>query len=693
MKKHKEHIIENHAAKNHVNTLIFMPDTPFEAITFNQIQEEDIQEAIIYGMEQEDKEISEIVNCSATPTFQNTLLPLEHTGKILDRAMTVLGIFLSNATTDTLEEMAQLLSPQVSEHYNNINFNKSLFRRIEAVKQKQEKLTAEEQRLLDTTYEDFIKRGINLPREKQERLKEISTELSKITLQFSKNVLDDTNRFLLTVEQRNELKGLNAHHLESAAQTAREKGKEGWAFTLQGPSFRPLLVYCKNRKLRKQVWLAYNRLCMKKGKYDNRDLVRTIVNLRQEKAQILGYDCYADYVLTKRMAGSKEQVNHFLNELIEKYKPHARVEDRQLKEFIKETTPQLGKVKPWDYAYYSYLLKVKHYDFDSEKLRPYFEIGQVINGVFKLANTLYGIDFKENHNIPTWDKDVKVYEVYDTDKKLLALLYADFYPRNNKKSGAWTFGIRSQYHDDNGRNIRPHVGITMNFSKPTGKKPALLTLNEVTTFLHEFGHALHEIFSDTRFPSQSGTNVYWDFVELPSQFMENYALEKDFLKTFAFHYKTGQAIPEEMIDKIIRSRNYRVASACLNQVSYGLLDMAYYTLTHPLTEDIVSFEKKSWAKAIINSEKLQVCMSTQFQHIMTGEYAAGYYSYKWAEVLDADAFSFFQETGIFNRETATRFRDNILSKGSTKDPNVLYSNFRGQAPTIDALLRRDGIIK
>lgn len=674
------------------NALVHAPKLPWGAVAFDRISEQDIREAVTLGIRREDEEIAGITANPAKPTFQNTLLPLENAGRLLEDALTVMGIMLNNATSDALETMAQELTPMVSEHNDNIRFNKALFERIAAVKRSGERLTDEEQRLLDVTYEEFVRRGIHLPPDRQRRLREITQKTAKLTLQFSKNVLDDTNSFLLTVTDKEKLRGLTALQRASAAQTAKERGKKGWAFTLQAPSMRPLLMYCKDRGMRKKIWLAYNRLGMKNGRWDNRPLVKELVNLRRERAQILGFDCYADLVLTRRMAGNKERVAQFLEELIKAYRPQAVSEYKELKAYILKKETAAFKPKPWDDAYYSRMLKKEKYDFDAETLRPYFELGNVITGVFGLAKTLYGITFKENKALPAWDRDVKVYEVYDADNSFLALLYADFHPRRNKKSGAWTFGIKGQRHTEDGRNIRPHVGITMNFSKPAGKKPALLTLEEVTTFLHEFGHALHEMFSNTRFESQSGTNVYWDFVELPSQFMENYALEADFLKTFAFHYKTGKTIPSDMTDKIIRSKNYHAATACLRQVGFGMLDMAYYTLTEPFDEDVIKFEKKAWKKSILRPQNLKVCMTTQFQHIMTGGYAAGYYSYKWAELLDADAFAYFKENGIFNRKTAQKFRDNILSKGATQDPNILYKNFRGKEPSIEAMLLRDGII-
>ena len=675
------------------NPLITTSQLPFCAIDFSNITEDGIKDAITQGISAENQEISNITRNPDSPTFANTLLPLEHSGKLLERALTVMDILLSNASTDSLEEMAQEISPKITEHYNNINFNTALFNRIKAVKETHPRLTNEEQRLLDETYEGFLRRGVGLDEDKKKRLRNVSVDLNQISLKFSKNVLDDTNRFLFVTKDKTELEGLPPHHLESAEQTAREKGKAGWAFTLQSPSFRPLLTYCKNRAVRKKIWLAYNRIGCKNNQFDNRELVRKLVNLRLEKAQLLGFSCYADWVLSKRMAATKEKVYTFLEELVCKYKPQAKKENQELTTFARHIEGENFKMKPWDKGYYSHLLQRKKYNLNPERFRPYFELSRVIDGVFGLARTLYGITFKQNPSLPVWNKDVKVYEVYDKDLSFLALLYADFHPRANKKSGAWTFGIKGQYYAEDGTNERPHVGITMNFTKPTAKKPALLSLDEVTTFLHEFGHALHEIFSNVRFESQSGTNVYWDFVELPSQFMENYALEKQFLKTFAVHYKTGVPLPDKMIDQVLNSRNFQVATSCLRQLSFGLLDMAYYTLTKPLEGDIVEFERNAWKKAILQEQKLKVCMSTQFQHIMTGGYAAGYYSYKWAEVLDADAFSLFQATGVFNPETARKFRTNILEKGSTQDPNTLYRNFRGKDASMDALLQRDGLIQ
>jgi len=681
-----------------MNPLLKPFDTPLESVPFGQFDLADIREAIVEGIRQEDKEINRITANKEDPTFSNTLLAMQQTGEILDRALSIVGCLLGNASTPQLESLVQEMTPMISEHEANIDFNKDLFDRIKTIYTQsaaapaEQRLQKEEQVLLDKVYEAFKRRGVDLPANKQQQLRQISVEASKSALQFSQNLLQETNRFFLLITDKRELKGLTAEQLDRAAHTARERGKKGWAFTLQAPSYTPLMSHCANRSLRRKVWMAYNHLCCHGGRYDNRALVKRLVNYRLERAQLLGYDCYADLALQERMAGSKERVADFLDQLIDRYKPQALKDRKELIDFVHTVEGKDFEMRPWDTAYYSHRLYVKKYDFDPEVLRPYFQLSNVIQGVFGLATRLYGITFKENPTIPVYDKDVKVYEVYDKDSSYLALLYADFFPRDNKKSGAWTSSLREQHFDEKGQDVRPHATITMNFTKPTSSKPALLSLSEVSTLLHEFGHALHEIFSKVRFEALSGTNVYWDFVELPSQMMENFATERDFLRTFAFHYKTGEVIPDELIDKIKASHTFGAAGSCMRQVSLGLLDMAYYTLTKPLEKDVIAFEKQAWSKAVLKSNRLKVCMTTQFQHIMTGGYAAGYYSYKWAEVLDADAFSLFKQEGIFCREVAGRFRHCILEKGGTEDPNKLYRDFRGQEPTPEAMLRRDGIL-
>ena len=488
-----------------------------------------------------------------------------------------------------------------------------------------------------------------------------------------------------------DLDGLPETAREAAAQTAKDNGKEGWIFTLDFPSFSPFMTYSTRRELRREIFMARNTECTHNNPENNLGICKRLVNLRRELAQLLGYDTYADYVLKHRMASNAGNVYKLLNDLLEAYKPTAEKELEEVKAIARKMEGEDFELQPWDFGYYSHKLQMEKYNLDAEMLRPYFRLDRVIDGVFGLANRLYGITFKENHDIPVYHPDVKAYEVFDKDGSYLAVFYADFHPRKGKQGGAWMTEFQGQWIDSKGNNVRPHVSVVMNLTKPTDEKPALLTLGEVETFLHEFGHSLHGMFANTRFESLSGTNVWWDFVELPSQFMENYAVEKDFLRTFAFHYETGEPIPDELIERIVKSRNFLVGYSCLRQVSFGLLDMAYYTQKEEFTEDIMPFEKKAWAKAILGRQLPETCMTVQFSHIMAGGYAAGYYSYKWAEVLEADAFSVFKKNGIFNEKTAQSFRDNILSKGGTEHPMTLYRRFRGQEPTIDALLERNGI--
>ena len=468
---------------------------------------------------------------------------------------------------------------------------------------------------------------------------------------------------------------------------------DGWVFTLDAPSYSPFMTYSTQRDLREKMYMARNSVCIHDNAENNLEICKRIVNLRREVAQLLGFRTYADYVLKHRMASKVKNVYRLLDDLIDAYKPTAKKEYSEIEKIAQKSEGKHFKMEPWDQGFYSHQLQLKKYNLDAEMLRPYFELSKVIDGVFGLANKLYGITFKENKEIPVYHPDVKAYEVFDKDGSYLAVFYADFHPRKGKQGGAWMTEYQGQFIDRKGENVRPHVSVVMNLTKPTEEKPALLTLGEVETFLHEFGHSLHGMFANSRFESLSGTNVWWDFVELPSQFMENYAVEKEFLRTFAFHYQTGEPIPDDLIKRIVKSRNFMAATACLRQVSFGLLDMAYYTQKEAFTEDIIPFEKKAWAKAKITRKKprTDTCMTVQFSHSMAGGYAAGYYSYKWAEVLDADAFSVFKKEGIFNQKTAQRFRDEILSKGGTEHPMTLYKRFRGQEPTIDALLKRNGI--
>ncbi len=512
-----------------------------------------------------------------------------------------------------------------------------------------------------------------------------------LSLQFSQNLLKEEKAFTLHITDEKNLEGLPDTAREAAAVAAREHGKEGWIVTLDHPSYGPFMTYSANRELRERLYMAKNTVCTKDNSENNIEICKRIVNLRREIAQLLGYKTYADYVLKHRMATNTRNVYRLLDDLTEAYRPVALKEVDALERMARKMEGKDFVMRPWDFSFFSHKLQLRKYNLDAEMLRPYFELSKVIDGVFGLANRLYGITFRENKDIPVYHPDVKAYEVFDADGSYLAVFYADFHPRKGKQGGAWMTEYQGQFIDRKGENVRPHVSVVMNLTKPTDEKPALLTLSEVETFLHEFGHSLHGMFANTRFESLSGTNVWWDFVELPSQFMENYAVEKDFLRTFAFHYQTGEPLPDELIDRIVKSRNFMAAYACMRQVSFGLLDMAYYTKKEPFDDDIIRFEKKAWAKAIVTEQLPDTCMTVQFGHIMAGGYAAGYYSYKWAEVLDADAFSVFKRRGIFDCQTAQSFRDNILSRGGTEHPMTLYKRFRGCEPTIDALLRRNGI--
>lgn len=667
-------------------------NTPHGTMPFDLIQESDYKPALLEGMALEDKEIDNIVNNQATPTFDNTVIPFVHSGETLGKVETTMGNLLTACTSDYLEKLAQEMTPMLTEHSTRILYNEKLFARIKHVKDSKPELNHEDQVLLDKIYDSFVERGINLPKKKKERLKEITKELSLSTLLFSQNVLKDTNRFKLHISNKEDLDGLPELQMEQAANLAREKGLDGWCFTLDQPSYFPILTYCKNRSLRRKVYLAHNTLCIKKNKFNNLDLVRKIVNLRLEASHIYGYKTYAQKALKHRMARNTVTVNKFINKLLEAYKPTAISDYGKIIDYARHTEGASFRMMPWDTSFYSHKLQLETFNYDAEMLRPYFELSKVIDGVFGLANKLYGISFRRNDSIPVYHKDVIAYEVFDEDGKYLAVLYTDFHPRPNKKNGAWMTSYQGQWIDINGKNIRPHVSLCMNLTKPTETKPALLTLGEVATFMHEFGHGLHEIFSQCKYECLSGTNVFWDFVELPSQFMENFAYEKEFLHTFAFHYETGEPIPDELIDRVVSSRHFNTGIACLRQLSFCMLDMAYYTLTSPLKTDVMEFEKKAWETAMVGTQtKAKTCMTTQFNHIMTGGYAAGYYCYKWAEVLDADAFAAFKEKGIFDKETASRFRHEILERGNTEHPAILYKNFRHRAPSIKAMLKRDGV--
>ena len=685
--------------KEHVNPFFLPYDTPHNTAPFDRIMLADYEEAMMEGIRREDEKIEKIINNLDEPTFENTIIPEDevkgrkHYYDLLSRVESVFFNMLSAETNDEMDALAQKMSPILTKHSNDISLNPKIFERVKYVYEHHRELTPEENCLLEKSYEGFVRSGALLDEAGKDRLRKLTEEASMLSLQFSQNVLKENKAYTLHITDEQQLDGLPDTARDAAQEAAKEHELEGWVFTLDAPSYGPFMMYSTQRELRKDLYMARNTLCIKDNDTNNLELCKRLINLRREMAQLLGYDTFADYVMKHRMATTVENVYKLLNDLIEAYKPTAIQEREEVEALAKEEEGAAFKMEPWDVAYYSQLLKKKKYDLDPEMLRPYLELGNVIKGVFGLATRLYGITFKENKDIPVYHPDVKPYEVYDKDDSYLAVLYVDFHPRKGKRDGAWMTEFQGQWIERDGTNVRPHVSLVMNFSKPTEDKPALLRLGEVETFLHEFGHSLHGIFANTRFESLSGTNVWWDFVELPSQFMENFAVEKEFLRTFAFHYQTGEPMPDELIEKVIASRNYGAATACLRQVSFGLLDMGYYTHKDEFTEDIIPFEKKAWAPAIIDEQRMDTCMTVQFSHIMAGGYAAGYYSYKWAEVLDADAFSVFKKEGIFNQTTAQRFRDNILSRGGTEHPMTLYKRFRGQEPTIDALKERDGLSK
>lgn len=690
-----ENNIEN---KNRTNPFFEQYNTPHNVVPFNRIQTSDYEEAFMEGIRRDEEEIDKIINDPEEPTFDNTIIRVDNENgdnyyDLLSRVSNVFSCMLSAETNDELDELAQKMSPILTKHANDVRLNEKLFKRIKQVYDNHRELTSEEKMLMDNCYDGFVRSGALLDEAGKDKLRKLTEEAGILSLQFSQNLLKENKAFELHITDEQQLDGLPNTARDAAAQAAKDKKENGWIFTLDFPSFSPFMTYSTQRELRHRMYMERNTECTHENSENNIDICTRLINLRREIAQLLGYGTYADYVLRHRMASNVDNVYKLLENLIEAYKPTAVEEVKEIEKMAKTIEGDDFNLEPWDFSFYSHKLKMEKYNIDAEMLRPYFELSKVIKGVFGLATTLYGITFKENKDIPVYHPDVKAYEVFDKDGSYLAVFYADFHPRKGKQGGAWMTEFQGQWIDNKGINVRPHVSVVMNLTKPTDEKPALLTLGEVETFLHEFGHSLHGMFANTRFESLSGTNVWWDFVELPSQFMENYAIEKEFLRTFAFHYETGEALPDELIERIVRSRNFMSAYGCLRQVSFGLLDMAYYTKSEEFKEELIQFEKKAWEKAIVTKQLPNTCMTVQFSHIMAGGYSAGYYSYKWAEVLDADAFSAFKNNGIFDQKTAQSFRDNILSKGGTEHPMTLYKRFRRQEPTIDALLERDGIKK
>ena len=673
------------------NPLLGTFNTPHEAAPFNKIKNEHYMPAFKEGIRQGEEEVEAIKNNPEAPTFENTIVALDLAGQLLNRTSGIFFNLLESETNDEMQDIAQEVSPLLTKFQNDISLDPVLFERVKKVYNQKDDLglNTEQMTLLENSYIGFVRRGANLSDADKEKFRKISTELSKLTLTFGENVLKETNAYEMHITDKNQLAGLPESALEAAAGKAKAKGKDGWIFDISMPSYLPFMKYADNRDLRKELYLAYASKSFKGNEFDNQENVKRIAELRLEQAKLLGYKDYADYVLERRMAMNPAGVYGLLDDLYEASYKVALQEKQEIHDYAK-TLGFEGEIMPWDWTYYSEKLKVKKFDLNDEMLKPYFELSNVVDGVFGLATELYGVTFKPNKDIPVYNDEVTAYEVFDADGKFLSVFYTDFHPRASKRGGAWMNDFKGQWKV-NGEDSRPHVTIVMNFTRPTETKPALLTFDEVQTFMHEFGHSLHGMLANSTYPSLSGTNVYRDFVELPSQIMENWATEKEFLDRFAKHYKTGETIPAELVQKIIDSQNYLAGYLSVRQLSFGYLDMAWHTLEAPYTGSVKDFEEKAWKKTQIFPVVDEVCMSTQFGHLFSGGYAAGYYGYKWAEVLDADAFSVFKEKGLFNKEVATSFRKNILEKGGTEHPMILYKRFRGQEPTVDALLERSGL--
>ncbi len=667
--------------------------TPFDTAPFSKIKNEHFKPAFLQAIDDAKSEIDAIANAKEAPNFENTIKALDFAGQHLDRVSSVFFNLNSAETNAEIQKIAQEISPLLTEFSNDITLNQNLFTRVKAVYEQEQslELSKEEQTLLEKKYKSFSRNGANLPDDKKKRLREIDAELAKLKLQFGENVLAETNKYEMHLTNEKDLDGLPEGEKEAAAHLAQSKEKEGWLITLDYPSYIPFMKYASKRELRKELSIAFGSKGFHNDELDNQQNIIQIANLRHERANLLGYKTHAHYVLEERMAETPEKVHEFLNELLEKAKPAAEREFAQLESFAKEMDG-IDRLEKWDGAYYSEKLKQKLFDLDDEKLKPYFKLENVIAGVFKVAEKLFDLKFEEVFDVDKYHPDVKTYRVYDGNKQFISLFYADFHPRPGKRGGAWMTSYKPQYME-NGINVRPHISNVCNFTKPTANKPSLLTFNEVTTLFHEFGHGLHGMLANTVYPGLSGTSVYWDFVELPSQIMENWCYEKEALELFATHYKTGEAIPMELVQKIKDSATFQEGMATLRQLSFGLLDMSWHGADPSKITDVKSQELEAFKETNLYPECENTCMSTSFAHIFQGGYSSGYYSYKWAEVLDADAFSYFKEQGIFNKEVATKFKDHVLSMGGTEKPMALYKRFRGSEPKIEALLKRAGLLQ
>ena len=665
----------------------------FDTAPFSEIKNEHFKPAFLQAMAAARAEIDAITSNTDDSSFENTIEALEFSGQQLDRISSVFFNLNSAETNEEIQKIAQEVSPLLSEFGNDITLNEDLFKRIKSVYEQKASLnlSVEQNTLLDKRYKSFSRNGANLSEGKKTRLREIDAESSKLKLKFGENILAETNNYQKHITNESDLDGLPEGAKEAAAQLAKSKEKDsGWMLTLDYPSYIPFMKYAKNRELRKELSMAFGSKSFKRDELDNQNIVLKIANLRHERANLLGYETHAHFVLEERMAETPEKVHSFLNELLEKAKPAAEREFKQLEEFAKELDG-IDELQKWDSNYYSEKLKQKLFSLDDEQLKPYFKLENVIDGVFEVAEKLFGLQFEEVTDIDKYHNEVKTYRVYDSEKNFISVFYADFHPRAGKRGGAWMTSFKSQWKKD-GENVRPHISNVCNFTPSTETKPSLLTFNEVTTLFHEFGHGLHGMLANTTYPSLSGTSVYWDFVELPSQVLENWCYEKEALELFAKHYETEEVIPMELVQKIKESATFQEGMATMRQLSFGLLDMSWHGADPTNITDVKAHESAAFAGTNLYPETPETCMSTAFAHIFQGGYSSGYYSYKWAEVLDADAFAYFKEKGIFNKEVATKFKEHVLSKGGTENPMVLYKRFRGAEPKVEALLKRANLL-
>lgn len=664
-------------------------EQPYQTIPFKDITLAQLEESILHALDAYTETLAAITQNADTPTFANTIEPYERSMRLLNESASTLSMLEGAASTPAVEQLGERMHPHIASVLAESIHRFPLWKRVKHVwEHKPEDLSPEQNRLLDLLVEDLRKEGCDLSATKQQQFREAKTRLAKHTGDFSRNRLHATKDFSLHLTRQNEVSGITRMHLKAAKEKARRRGIKGWIFTLDAPSYTPFMTFAHNRKLRKKLYMARHSICTVGSKYDNQPVAWQILEDRYQLARLLNYSDYASYILTERMAQTPQQVEDFLQQLIDAYLPQARREVKAVREEAR--ADGINTLQPWDFEYYTQRLKKRLYDFESEELRPYLQYETVEKGIFNLAHRLYGISFEQVSGVQTWAEEVKVFRVVDNDDSLLGLLYIDPFPRNGKQAGAWMTNLIDEYIDTDHKQ-RPHVAIVMNLTPPTTDTPSLLTLSEVETFLHEFGHALHGLFANTRYATLSGTNVFWDFVELPSQFMENFSTEPQFINTIARHYQTGEQMPETLLEKVRNARQFMAAYNCIRQICFGRIDMALYHNDQPVKEDLETFEHKVLRPIQLLRHPKGCCTTLQFGHIMSGGYAAGYYSYKWAETLDADAFSLFQENGVFSAATAEKFRREILEKGGTVHPMTLYQNFRGRKPTIKALLQRDGI--